>query len=362
MGNRRSYTPVAPIAFALLSLATLTAFDSPVEQNPRDAASDSGTIVFTLKRAGVSKIYSIAPDGTGLRLLTRDAPKRFGGDLTPSWSPDGSTVLFSRLTLGASGEQLHVYRMPASGGRAVQLTRGDEYEATPVSSRDGQTIAFTGATRPGASVALIYQAQADGSDPTPLGSGRIFRFAPSFAPDSKTLAFGATLGVAPAGKPVRLEIAELVLEGLKPYDPPPYSIISGIFPRWSPNGQQLAFVSVHDGNGRTCFAHVNVGRLVLGLSPTRPAAPTRCLNNGEIYVVGLDGRNPIRITMSRGDDNHPSWSPDGRALALTSGFLNGRGPLPALYTIDLATRKRTLVFRPKRGYVTYTDWTPASAD
>jgi Tol biopolymer transport system component/DNA-binding winged helix-turn-helix (wHTH) protein len=37
--------------------------------------------------------------------------------------------------------------------------------------------------------------------------------------------------------------------------------------------------------------------------------------NADIYVVGLDGESPMRVTVDTRDDVHPAWSPDGERLA-----------------------------------------------
>lgn len=37
--------------------------------------------------------------------------------------------------------------------------------------------------------------------------------------------------------------------------------------------------------------------------------------NAEIYVMGPDGRNPLRLTDHPGNDTNPTWSPDGGTLA-----------------------------------------------
>jgi Tol biopolymer transport system component len=38
--------------------------------------------------------------------------------------------------------------------------------------------------------------------------------------------------------------------------------------------------------------------------------------NREIYVVHVDGRNPVNLTNSPGsDDDEPQWSPDGSTLS-----------------------------------------------
>jgi TolB protein len=60
------------------------------------------------------------------------------------------------------------------------------------------------------------------------------------------------------------------------------------WPRWSPDGQQMVFVS------------------------------TRASNNVDIYVMNADGSGATRLTSDPGIDTKPSWSPDGRRIAFTS--------------------------------------------
>ena len=60
--------------------------------------------------------------------------------ITPLWmrdariSPDGSEIVFCY-----KGD---IYKVPAQGGTAVQLTTQTSYEANPVWSHDGKQIAF----------------------------------------------------------------------------------------------------------------------------------------------------------------------------------------------------------------------------
>ncbi|HVP89581.1 MAG TPA: S41 family peptidase [Terriglobales bacterium] len=69
--------------------------------------------------------------GSVVPLLAQDRPLwlRY-----PAISPDGQTILFCYKG--------HIYRVPASGGRAVPLTIGESYDYSPVWSHDGKLIAF----------------------------------------------------------------------------------------------------------------------------------------------------------------------------------------------------------------------------
>ena len=52
----------------------------------------------------------------------------------PAISPDGRTIVF--------GYQGDLFRVPAAGGEAIPLTRGEGHHQMPVWSHDGRSIAF----------------------------------------------------------------------------------------------------------------------------------------------------------------------------------------------------------------------------
>ncbi len=69
-------------------------------------------------------------------------------------------------------------------------------------------------------------------------------------------------------------------------------------PAWSPNGQQIAYISQDDGNF-------------------------------EIYRIDADGSNKVRLTNSPSSDGLPVWSPDGQWIA----FRSDRGGGWAIYVM-----------------------------
>jgi TolB protein len=58
-------------------------------------------------------------------------------------------------------------------------------------------------------------------------------------------------------------------------------------PAWSPDGKRIAYISKEDGNF-------------------------------EIYVIGVDGSNKVRLTTNPASDGLPVWSPDGKSIAFRS--------------------------------------------
>ena len=66
-------------------------------------------------------------------------PKNFSVDSEPAWSPDGSTIVFTRFKNTAKSA---IFRMNADGTGLTQLTRYKMNASAPDWSPDGQLIAF----------------------------------------------------------------------------------------------------------------------------------------------------------------------------------------------------------------------------
>jgi TolB protein len=95
-------------------------------------------IVFQRRRGEVWDAWTVRPDGTGLRNVTR-TPRSSETDI--AWAPDGRRIVFS--TDQYEGQIAALAVMSASGGRRTRLTRAAGwYDGAPSWSPDGTTIAF----------------------------------------------------------------------------------------------------------------------------------------------------------------------------------------------------------------------------
>src|SRR5687768_4904575 len=91
----------------LLALG-VTAAGSTTMASPGEAPSLTGRIAVTSAPGGNREIYTVEPEGTGLRRLTRDVRD----DYDPAFSPDGRSIAFVR---GALRPELFLMRADGGG-------------------------------------------------------------------------------------------------------------------------------------------------------------------------------------------------------------------------------------------------------
>jgi Tol biopolymer transport system component/DNA-binding winged helix-turn-helix (wHTH) protein len=118
----------------------LTHFNPAVAGTPR-WSPDGRQIAFDSRPAGNGDIFVIDFQGGPPRKLTNEA----SNEVVPSWSRDGRWIYFASDRTGGSYE---VWKMPSTGGSAVQVTRHGGFAA--FESPDGRFLYYAkGLTVPG---------------------------------------------------------------------------------------------------------------------------------------------------------------------------------------------------------------------
>ena len=234
------------------------------------------TVAFTSHKS----IYTMNTDGTNLVELTR------GG--TPSWSPDGTKIVYSFGLHRFPGNVSDIYIMDANGANRVNLTRGrHKNNGMPAWSPDGTKIAFVSNRDENKE---IYIMNADGKNSKNLTLHLDSDTWPTWSPDGRKIAF-ESLQVA-EGVLNHSDIFVMDADGANRTNITQNPRASNRTPSWSPDGSKIAFAAVR-----------NVNRVDLWNSDL------------DIVVMNADGTHPVRLTEDARFNWFPNWSPDGKRIA-----------------------------------------------
>lgn len=195
------------------------------------APSPNGRVAFTSAPGGNREIYTVEPDGSGLRRLTTNVRD----DYDPVFSPDGRSIAFVR-----GAERPELFLMRADGGGVRRLVRwraGGGF--APSWSPDGSRLVFVSYARRGAALKTI---RSDGTGlvqlPTPVGW---FYDDPAWSPNGRSLIFtGGPLGGVEAGNV--LNIVAVGGRSARPLLALGEAVAQ--YPEWSPSGERISFIRV----------------------------------------------------------------------------------------------------------------------
>ena len=284
-------------------MAVHRASDEIVRWATGDPGIAASRIAFTMEDGeGQKNLYQIDSDGENLRRLTNDSTVA----QSAAWSPDGSRLAYGSVK---SGNQ-RIYELDLTTGRErmIATARGAGDYITPAYHPDGRTLAFSVLGSDMRSGIFTYDIERD-CCLAYLSGGPWYDISPTYSPDGRWLAFN-TLRFGDGVPQVMIMPAEGGnAETLSPYE---YGR-GGYFtsPDWSPTGDLVAF------HGR-----IERGRY-------------------HILVANLeDGGRVLRQLTSEGNNEDPSWAPDGRHLVFVGERSWGYG----LMVIDATSgRWRSLV-------------------
>jgi len=216
----------------------------------------------------------------------------------PAFSPDGKQLLYSQYHMGktngleaTTARDTSIEIMNADGSEQRTLFHRAGFSAfSGVWSPSGNEIALSVGRyfrQPGAPPAQIGLIRPDGSDFRLLVDDEVNNGFPSFSPDGKRLVFkrGRQL--------VTMSLANRTIAALT--DGSHYDN----FPQWSPKEDVIMFTSDRDGDF-------------------------------ELYTIRSDGTRLRRLTHVPGNDAHSAWSSDGQWILFSSGRMGFKDEM-ALY-------------------------------
>jgi Tol biopolymer transport system component len=229
-------------------------------------------------------------DGSGFRRITTPPPAAgttYSIDVAPAWSPDGSRLLFTRITTDAADSAdiratTALWTVPAAGGTPTPVPNAtDGYLGDW--SPDGSQIVFTALTAD-ADTGPLTVVRADGTQRRTIGGAD--GLMPAWSPDGTTIAFARLTSLDPdrAREQDVAQIATVPAAGgavttLAATRPTAARTVAG-YPAWSPDGESLFFD-------------------LFGYSSTDDFPP------GDIWAVDRDGTRAGRVTTAGGDDAQP---------------------------------------------------------
>lgn len=218
---------------------------------------DGHTIAFCSRRTGTTQVYVMNPDGSGQTQLTSGP-----FSCSPSWSPDGTKIAFSRAT-GSFTEQ--IFLMNPDGSALTQLTSFPGGAAGPVWSPDGTRIAFTGG---GSFETDIYVMNADGSDVTRLTTSPGIDVVSAWSPDGTKIAFNSDRSGNESRHMYVMNADGTAVAQLT------FGTDPALGPVWSPDGSKIGFTT-----------------------------------GARAYMMNPDGTERVRLTASWQLVGSPAWRP-----------------------------------------------------
>jgi TolB protein len=212
-------------------------FDS-VDEYPA-WSPDGQRIVFTSNRADTFDLWVMNADGSSPKKLR--GTKDVNYDLEPAWSPDGSKIVFvgHRFYGGNfATNAILVMNADGTGERKLALTRKSGYASSssysPTWSPDGARIAFSRLLGVGSNGdSDIWIMKADGRNQRHLQRTCCYA---AWSPDGRRIAYmrgGDLYLISPDGRGRRRLTRTAAFE---------------VDPTWSPDGRKIAFASDARGN------------------------------------------------------------------------------------------------------------------
>lgn len=283
------------------------------------------TFVGRTKKGVPKQIYIADFDGSNAMAITKDNTPH----LSPSWSPDGKTIVYTSFKSG--NPDLYTYNWAT--GKTTQIAAYKGLNSGGAFSPNGKLIAMTGSESGDAD---IFVTTPNGGSRQALIRGTALDVDPTFSPNGKYIAFVSGRFGNPhifrGDLQWNAESTGVKLIGDKRLT---YAGWYNATPAWSPDSEKIVF-----------------------------GGYDKDIDRWDLFMMNPDGTKLERLTLQLGDNESPTWSPNGQLIIFQSNRLgnsNAKGPTSSLYIMN---RDGSSQRRLETGlYEAQTpDWSPVIAE
>jgi Tol biopolymer transport system component len=229
-------------------------------------------------------------DDGSFRRLTEPTSTATSSDVDTfgSWSPDGSTILFTRVTQNNDGTARGaLFTVPAGGGNPTAVPNATNAFTADFNPTNGSQIVYAEAADVSAGVGTLTEISLDGTGKTALNATGAL---PAWSPDGSTIAFLTVTDNDTS--PADADVTQIATISATPGSTPtvlaatrPTSARSvAEYPAWSPDGQSILYD-------------------VYGYNASGAAQP------GDIWAVDKDGAHAAQLVNTPGDEAQVAISP-----------------------------------------------------